>query len=134
MPRLPPSPATPPVPGWSAMAACSPGTAALARLAIFLEWNLAVMFPQKIQKPLVFPRLHVEQPRDDLVVAPGFFETAADHLPDVAARNLAVHKQRIDRRPERLALFDQPLVQIVGDCPAALSLGAKRHRIPHADL
>src|SRR5580765_1924943 len=43
-------------------------------LAILFEWNLAVMFSKKIQEPFVVARVHVEDTRDDLVIAAGFLQ------------------------------------------------------------
>ena len=45
--------------------------------AIFLERNLAVVLPQEVQEALVVARLHVEEPRDDLVVAARLLEALA---------------------------------------------------------
>ena len=110
--------------------------AALGRaiLAVFLERNLAVVLPEEVQEALVVAGFHVEQPRDDLVVAARFLETAPDDLANVGAGDLAVHEQRIHGRPERFVLLDHPLVEVVGDSSAPLALGPKQHGVVRADL
>src|SRR5262245_50860260 len=107
---------------------------ASARSAIFLERDLAVMLSQEIEETLVIPRLHVEEPRHDLVVAARFFQAAAHDFSNVRARDLAVHEERIDGGPERLALLEHALVEIVGHGAAPLALRTQRHRILHLDL
>src|SRR5689334_8294684 len=61
-------------------------------LAILFERNLAVMFSQEVKEPLVVARLHVEQTRDDLVVAARFLQTLTHDLADVRPRDLALHE------------------------------------------
>src|SRR5262245_34762174 len=90
-------------------------------LAILFERNLAVMFSEEIQEPFVIARVHVEDARDDLVVTARFLQTFPDDFAHVRPRDLAFHEQRVDRRPERFAVFGQPFVQIVGDRAAALA-------------
>ena len=43
-----------------------------AVLPVILEGDLAVVFSQEVQEPLVVARLEVEEARDDLVVSPRF--------------------------------------------------------------
>src|ERR1700704_5234866 len=83
--------------------------------AVFFERQLAVMFSQKVEESFVVARFHVEEACQDAVIAACFLETASDNVADVDAGDLASHIHRVHRRPERLALFDQPLVQVVGD-------------------
>src|SRR5690242_7658752 len=108
----------------------------LARLclAVLLERELAIVLAEKIQEALVLARIHVEQTRHDLVVAARLLESPADDLPDVRARDLAIHEERIDRRPERFALLDNALVEIVGDRATALAFRTERHRVVAANL
>src|SRR5688572_6245411 len=73
-------------------------------LPVFLERQLAIVLPQEVQEALVVALLHVEQARDDLVVAARFFQPLADHVADVAARDLTLHVERVDDVPERLAV------------------------------
>src|SRR5262249_36299254 len=108
-----------PNPGWS---------------AIFFEWYLTVMLPQKVQEALVVAGLHVEQARDDLVIAPSFFQAATHDFADVRTRNLALHEERIDSRPERLTLLEHALVQIVGHGASTFTLGAQGDRVLRADF
>src|SRR5687767_35793 len=96
--------------------------------AVFLERNLAVVLPQKVQEPLVVARLHVEEPGDDSVVSTGFLETSADDLSHVAPCDFAIHEERIHRRPERFVLLAHPLVEVVGYRAPPLALGAQRNR------
>src|SRR5205085_5561849 len=74
---------------------------------VFLEGHLAIVLAQEIQKALVFALLHVEEPRHDLVVAARFLQALPYEIADVAPRDLALHVQRVDRVPERLALVEQ---------------------------
>src|SRR5204862_6642100 len=86
----------------------------------FLERQLAVLFAQEAQEPLVVPRVDVEQPRDEPVVATRRFEPPSNHLAQRAARDFAMHVRRVDAGPERLVFLGQPFVQIVGDGTPAL--------------
>src|SRR5215831_7673906 len=112
--------------------AANNATATPRVLTIFFERNLAVMFSQEVEEPFVVARLHVEQTRDDLVVAARFLQTLAHDLADVRSRDLALHEQRIDRDPERLALLHHPLIQIVcnGTATFASRLQADRILLP----
>src|SRR5688572_27389184 len=56
-----------------------PREAGPTTLTIILERNLAIVLPQEVQEALVVTRLHVEQPRHDLVVAARLLEATADH-------------------------------------------------------
>src|SRR4029453_2515401 len=91
-------------------------------LAELFEWKLAIVLPEEIQELLVVGRLDVEQLADDLVVALGFLQALADHVPDVLPGNLARHVERVDGGPERFAVVPQPLVQVVDDGLATLAL------------
>src|SRR5688500_19010021 len=77
------------------------------------ERQLAIVLAQKIQEPLVFVRLEIEHARHELVVASRFLEAAADELADIAARDFALHVERIDDRPERLSLLSELSVQLI---------------------
>src|SRR5688572_18701306 len=70
------------------------------RLAIFLERQLAVMLPQKIQKALVLARFHVEEARHDLVVAARLLEAATHDIANVLPGDFTGHVHRIHGRPE----------------------------------
>src|SRR5262249_19253614 len=70
---------------------------ALMALAILFERNLAVMFSQEVEEPLVVARLHVEQARDDLVVAARLLQPFPHHFANVRPRDFSLHEQRIDR-------------------------------------
>src|SRR5262249_43904481 len=74
-------------------------------LPIFLERDLTVVLPEKIEESLVVALLHVEEARDDLVVTPGFLQSFADHVSDIRPGDLALHIQRIHDTPERLTFF-----------------------------
>jgi len=69
------------------------------------------MFPQKVQKPLVIGRLHVEQVEQHLVVAPRVLQSGRHNRPHVVARQVARHERSVDRRPERFAVTHDPLEQ-----------------------
>jgi hypothetical protein len=58
----------------------------------------------------------------------------AHQIAHVAARDLALHVERVDRGPERFAILDQLLVEIVGDRAAALALRPHADALMHADL
>ena len=79
-------------------------------LAVFLERNLAVVLPEEVEESLVVASLHVEQPRDNLIVAPRFLESSTHDLANVRASDFSIHEQRIHGGPEGLVLFDHPLV------------------------
>src|SRR5688572_33509708 len=85
-----------------------------ASLAVLLERDLAVVLPEEVEEPLVVARLHVEETRHDLVVAARLLEPAANHLAHVRPRDLAVHEQRIHGRPDRLGLFANAFMGLVG--------------------
>src|SRR4029078_5975036 len=101
----------------------------LSSLAEFLERGLALVLAQKVQELLVVLRLHVEHPRHDLVVAARPLQAAADDLAHGGAANLALQQHRIDRRPERLALVRDPLVELIGDRPAPLAERGRAFRL-----
>src|SRR5206468_5253109 len=107
--------------GTAAPATASVIEAAAKGLAILFERNLAVMFSEKIQETFVVPRVHVEDARDDLVVAPRFFQALPHHLANVRARDFALHEERIHRGPERFAVLGQPLIEIVRNRTAAFT-------------
>src|SRR5712691_972636 len=60
----------------------------------FLERQLTLLFAQEAQEPLVVPRVDVEQPRDEPVVATRRFEPPSNHLAQRAAREFAIHVRR----------------------------------------
>src|SRR5580765_167877 len=103
-------------------------------LAILFEWNLAVMFSEEIQEPFVVARVHVEDTRDDLVVAAGFLQAFPDDFAHVRPRDFALHEQRVDRCPERFTVFSQPLVQVVGDRAAALAPRPEADGVLRSDI
>src|SRR5689334_3378702 len=88
----------------------------------FLEGQLTIVLAQEVQELLVVARIHVEQLAHDLVVAAGLLQPFTDDVADVLTGDLALHVERIDRGPERFALFGQLLVEIVGDGAAAFAL------------
>src|SRR5262245_17306031 len=90
-------------------------------LPVFLEGQLAIVLAEKVQEPLVLAGFHVEQSEHDLVVAPSLLEALVDEIAHVGAGDLTIHVERIDRRPERLAVIDELLEQIVGDGAAPLA-------------
>src|SRR5829696_4952569 len=75
-------------------------------LPVVLERKLTVVLPEEVQKALVFALVHVEHPRDDLVVAARLLESLADDLADLALRDLPLHVARIHDRPERFPVVD----------------------------
>src|SRR5688572_15088869 len=103
-------------------------------LPVLLERHLAVMLAEEIQEPLVIAGFHVEESCHDLVVATGFFQTASHDFAHVAPRNLALHVQRVDGRPEGLTLIEHPLVQVVRNRAPPLALWPERNRILDADF
>src|SRR5262245_37184869 len=103
-------------------------------LPVFLEGQLTIVLPQEIQEALVVTRLHVEEPQHDLIVAARFLESLVDEIAHVVARDLAVHVERVDGGPERLALFDQLLEEIVGDGAAALAARPRPNLSRRANL
>src|SRR5262249_27893893 len=109
---------------------CWPGLG----LAVLLERELAIVLAEEIQEPLVLARIHVEQARHDLVVASRLLESAADDFPDVRARDLAIHEQRVHRRPEGFTLLDDALVEIVGDRAPALTCRPERDGVVAANV
>src|SRR5262249_16430258 len=82
----------------------------------------------------VLTLFHVEQPRDDLVIPAGFLQTFADQIPHVPAGDLALQIEGIHRRPERLAIFDQLLVEVVGDGTPAFSPWSRTFRSRSPDV
>src|SRR4051794_36671772 len=90
------------------------------QLPVFLEGELAVVLPEKVQKPLVLVRIDVEEPRHDLVVAACVLEAAPDQIAHVAAGDLASHVERMDETPERLMVLDELPIQLVGERGPAL--------------
>src|SRR5437763_1263098 len=86
----------------------------------FLERRLAVMLAQEVEEALVVLPFHVEHAGDDLVVAARVLQPAADDVAHRRPRDLALHEQRVHRRPERLPLVGDALVEIVGDRAAPL--------------
>ena len=84
------------------------------------------MLAQEVQEPFVVLGPHVEQPRDDFVVAPRVLQSPTDDLPHISPSDLALHVQWIDGGPERLALLNQPLVQIIGHGGPPLAARARR--------
>ena len=68
--------------------------------AVLLEWHLTIVLAKEVQEALVVVGFHVEEPRDDLVVAARFFEPLAHQIADVSAGDFALHVERIDGRPE----------------------------------
>src|SRR5437773_507175 len=103
-------------------------------LPVLFERKLAVVLPQEVEEPLVVARFHVEQAEDDLVVAARLLEALVDEIANVAARDLAVHVQRVHRRPERLAILNQLRIEIVGDGAAALAARPDGHLRRRAEL
>src|SRR5439155_17075405 len=61
-------------------------------LAILFERNLTVMFSEEVQEPFVVARVHVEDARDDLVVAAGFLQAFPDDFAHIRARDFALHE------------------------------------------
>src|SRR5437762_1245918 len=100
----------------------------------FLERELAIVLPEKIEEPLVIARLQVEHPGDDPVVAARVFESLPDHLPERPACNLAIHVERVDARPERFAFLREPPVEVVGDGAPPLPLRPEGHVLVHAHI
>ena len=92
------------------------------------------MLTQEIQEAFVVPCFHVEQTRDDFVVAARFFQTATHNLAHIRTRDLAIHEERIHSRPERLVLLDHPLVEVIRDRTTTLALGPEEDRIVRANL
>src|SRR5437868_7805696 len=90
-------------------------------LAILLERQLTVMLPKEVEETLVVFVPEVEHARDDLVVASRLLEPAPDDVADIVLRDLALHVQRVHRRPERLAFFRHAVIQLVGTRPAPLA-------------
>ena len=74
--------------GQRTLGVCLDSLFGLSLLSVFFERKLAIVLPQEIQKSFVFALLHVEEPRDDLVIAAGFFQSFADEISHVALRNL----------------------------------------------
>jgi hypothetical protein len=70
----------------------------------------------------------VDDLKDDLaqaLVAARLLEALVHQVAHVRPRDLAVHVERVDGGPERLALVDQLLEQVVGHRPPALALGLR---------
>src|SRR4026208_1347498 len=103
-------------------------------LPVFLERDLTVVLAQEVEESLIVALLHIEEARSDLVVPSRFLKALADNVADVRSRDFALHVQRIHDTPERLTLFDQALIQLVGRRPAALLLRPHRTGAPRFDF
>src|SRR4051794_39309577 len=95
-PRVPTAGLASITPAGAAALAVGATNDAVETLAIFLEWDLAVVLSQEVEEPLVVSRLHVEEPRDDLIVPARFLQTLAHDLTDVRPRDLPLHVERVD--------------------------------------
>src|SRR5690242_4608592 len=60
--------------------------------AVLLERHFAIVLAQEVQEPLVIARVHVEEPRDDRVIAPCFLQPAPDDFAHVVARDFPAHE------------------------------------------
>ena len=103
-------------------------------LAVFLERNLAVVLPKEVQESLVVASFHVEEPRDNLIVAPRFLESSPHDLANVRASDLSVHEKRIHGGPEGFVLLDHPLIEVVCDSSSTLALWPKHDGVVRSDL
>jgi hypothetical protein len=92
------------------------------------------VLPQEVQEALIVASLHVEQAGDDLVVPARLFEAAPYDFTNVGARDLPIHEQRIDSRPEGLVLLNHPLIKVVGNRASPFTLRAKEHGVIRPDL
>src|SRR5262245_18759731 len=106
----------------------------VSSLPVFLERQLAIVLAQEIQKPLVVARLHVEELRHYLVIATRVLEPLAHEIAHIAARDLALHVERIDNGPERLPLLHQLLVEVICDRAATLLLRSEADGLVRPDL
>src|SRR5215510_3859288 len=86
---------------------------------------MTIVLPQEVQEALVVAGVDVEQTQNDLVVASGFLEALVHEITHVAASDLAIHVEGIYRRPERLALLDELLEQVIDDGPAPFPSGSQ---------
>ena len=106
-----------------------------ARLSsVLFERNLAVVLSEEIEEALVVPGLHVEQARDDFVVATCLFQAAAHNFAHIRTRDLTIHEERIHSGPERLMLLDHPLVEVIRHRATTLALGPEQDRVVRANL
>src|SRR5262245_41812468 len=94
-----------------------------ATSSILLEWHLAVVLPQEVQELLVVTLLHVEKPRDDLVIATRLLKSLAHEIPHISARDFPLHIQGIHGRPERFAFLEKTPVEIIGNRAPTFTFG-----------
>src|SRR5262245_37702514 len=83
------------------------------RLPISSEWDMAVVLPKETQETFVVVVFHGEEFRDVIVIAARLLHPSADKIPYAVLCDFPSHIQRVHRRPERLTLVPDALVQHV---------------------
>src|SRR5205085_7225457 len=83
--------------------------------------HLTIVLAEEIEEALVIALLHIEHAGHDLVIPARFLQPLAHQIAYAAARDLALHVQRVDSGPERLPLLSDSLEELVSDRFAPLA-------------
>ena len=100
-----------------------------AGLTEFAEPDAAVVGGQEVHEAAIVAGRHAEQRQQRLVAAARLAQAAPHELAQVVARDVARQEQRIDVLPERRALLDERVVQLVGDLAAAIGDRRQQRRV-----
>ena len=79
------------------------------------EPDAAFVRRQEVHEAAIVAARHAEQRQQRLVAAARLAQAAANELAQIVARDVASQEHRIDVLPERRALLDERVVQLVGD-------------------